>query len=358
MLTPTTILDERYRVDRKIGEGGFGAVYAGFHLRLGVPVAIKVLRFDVAQRADRLATFLDEGRLLTRLHHPHIVAALDLGVFEGGGITPLPYLVMEWVDGVTLAAHLASRGRALSIAEAWLLVEPLLEALAHAHAQRVVHRDLTPSNVMVIATASGALVPRVIDFGVAKLVAPDDVAGEGWTSTATPFAFTPAYAAEGDLEAGLRACSGQHADLGQVCDGTGLDGAWSIAAEKSGSLAAAICQLGALAAGADGPAQTRYASFGRLLGIAAQLANDLRALAPGARGKTDLLFRRPTLPLVFASCAGTDGVGAQPNPWSSGAAHFTWAVADTHRRRAMDLIPALTADDRCRVALASLLHVL
>ena len=160
------------------------------------------------------------------------------------------------------------------------------------------------------------------------------------------------------LEAGLRACSGQHADLGQVCDGTGLDGAWSIAAEKSGSLAAAICQLGALAAGADGPAQTRYASFGRLLGIAAQLANDLRALAPGARGKTDLLFRRPTLPLVFASCAGTDGVGAQPNPWSSGAAHFTWAVADTHRRRAMDLIPALTADDRCRVALASLLHVL
>lgn len=160
------------------------------------------------------------------------------------------------------------------------------------------------------------------------------------------------------LEAGLRACSGQHADLGQVCDGIGLDGAWSIAAEKSGSLAAAICQLGALAACADGPTQTLYARFGRLLGITAQLANDLRALAPGARGKTDLLFRRPTLPLVFASCAGTDGDDTQPDPWSSGAAHFTWAVADTHRRRAMDLIPALTADDRCRVALASLLHVL
>lgn len=160
------------------------------------------------------------------------------------------------------------------------------------------------------------------------------------------------------IEAGLRACCGQHADLGQVCDSTGLDGAWRIAAEKSGSLAAAICQLGALAAGADGPTQTLYARFGHLLGIAAQLANDLRALAPGARGKTDLLFRRPTLPLVFASCAGTGGAGAQPDPWSSGAAHFTWAVADTHRRRAMDLIPALTADDRCRAALASLLHVL
>ena len=68
------------------------------------------------------------------------------------------------------------------------------------------------------------------------------------------------------LEGGLRACCGQHADLGQVCDGTGLDGAWGIAAGKSGSLAAAICRLGALAGGADGPTQTLYARFGRLRG--------------------------------------------------------------------------------------------
>ncbi len=161
------------------------------------------------------------------------------------------------------------------------------------------------------------------------------------------------------LDAGLRACCGQHADLGLAYDsGTGLNDAWTITAAKSGSLAAGICRLGALAAGADAATQMQYARFGQLLGITAQLANDLRAVAPAASGKTDILLRRPTLPLVFASYTGIPLTGANADSWSSGATHFTWAVAETYRRRARNLIPTLTADHECRAGLASLLYVL
>jgi geranylgeranyl pyrophosphate synthase len=161
------------------------------------------------------------------------------------------------------------------------------------------------------------------------------------------------------LDAGLRACCGQHADLGLACDsGTGLDDAWNIAAAKSGSLAAGICRLGALAADADAATQRLYARFGQLLGITAQLANDLRAISPAASGKTDILLRRATLPLVFASCTDVPVTGVNVESWSFGAIHFTWAVAETYRRRALDLIPALTSNRKCRADLASLLHVL
>lgn len=195
----TGIIDGRYRVDGRVGKGGFGDVYAGLHLVLDVKVAIKVLRLGEGltadQRADLVTRFLDEGRLLTRLRHPNVVAAIDLGLLPAdadGAVSP--YLVMEWVEGETLAALLAAREAPLSLAEAWSLFEPLAEALAHAHGAGVVHRDLKPANVMVVNTGNGR-VPRVIDFGVAKLVAPDDLAGHGWTETTSTSPFTPAYAA-------------------------------------------------------------------------------------------------------------------------------------------------------------------
>ncbi len=197
MLRAPCILDGRYRVDRLVGEGGFGEVYAGLHLAFGAPIAVKVLRLGPADgpgtRGQHVDRFLDEGRLLTRLRHPNIVAAYDLGVVTDDG-AQCPYLVMEWVEGVTLREHLFAYGRALSPPEAWSIFEPLLAALAHAHAAHVVHRDLTPSNVMIVRATSGAFVPRVIDFGVAKAFAPDDLPGHA-TTTAAPNPFTPAYAA-------------------------------------------------------------------------------------------------------------------------------------------------------------------
>ena len=205
MLQTPGIVDGRYRVDRHVGEGGFGDVFAGFHLALGVPVAIKVLRVHEAltpeQRNELVSRFLDEGRVLTRLRHPNVVAALDLGLLppaHGGG-PAAPYLVMEWVEGQTLEEVMVARPGPFPLAEAWALFEPLIEALAHAHAAGVVHRDLKPANVMVLRDPTGNPVPRVIDFGVAKLMDPSEVVGQGWTETATRSPFTPAYAAPEQL---------------------------------------------------------------------------------------------------------------------------------------------------------------
>lgn len=189
------VLHDRYRLDRLVGQGGFGSVYAAVHLALDTAVAIKVLdihRFvEPDARAELVERFLDEGRVLTKLRHPNIVAALDLGVMESGE----PYLVLEWVEGRTLKDMLAARG-ALPLDVAWALFEPVLGALAFAHDARVVHRDLKPANVMVVESAGGEMAPRVIDFGIAKIVAPDDAPGSGITETLRgAYAHTPAYAA-------------------------------------------------------------------------------------------------------------------------------------------------------------------
>jgi len=164
------------------------------------------------------------------------------------------------------------------------------------------------------------------------------------------------------LEGGLRACSGQHADLAPADEHGGtLEGALAVASAKSGSLVAAICRLGALSGGADEQRQQLFAQFGSHLGIAAQLANDIAALAPAAVGKTDVALCRPTLPLAYAALPRTplpEDTDRCPDVWANRPAQYTWAVADTYRRLALELIPRLTADADARAALAALLHVL
>ncbi|APR87019.1 Serine/threonine protein kinase [Minicystis rosea] len=205
-----TLIDARYRVERAIGAGGFGTVYRAFHVGLGSPVALKVLKLPEGLGAERLADlvggFLEEGRTLKRLHHPNIVAALDVGLLPPDeAARELPYLVMEWCSGPTLKQALDVRGgRPMALEDAWRLFEPLLDAMAHAHAAGVAHRDLKPGNVILEPDRGGELKPRVIDFGIAKIVAPHETAGSGATQTvsgASPF--TPRYAAPEQL-AGAR----------------------------------------------------------------------------------------------------------------------------------------------------------
>jgi serine/threonine-protein kinase len=198
VLSVGRIIDGRYRVDRHVGQGGFGEVYAGLHLALGVPIAIKVLRIAEGasqdRRAEAIERFMMEGRLLVRLRHPNIVSVLDLGILQEGEAPPAAYLVMEWVEGVTLRRHLDAGRRPLPVAEAMQVFDPLAAAVAHAHAANIVHRDLTPNNVMIVRDASGAPVPRVIDFGMAKEIAPETAARTSWSQSTTSSAFTPAYA--------------------------------------------------------------------------------------------------------------------------------------------------------------------
>ncbi len=194
-----TTIDGRYRIDHVVGEGGFGCVYAARHLALDVRVALKVLKVgsDVGldARLSLVDRFLEEARVLTRLKHPHVVSALDLGTLATRPDAPsTPYLVMEWCEGITLRDVLEERGP-LPLRDAYTIAERLADALGHAHEMGVVHRDVKPSNVMMIG-AGDATTPRLIDFGIAKIADPSDLAPTGATVTATGVrAFTPAYAA-------------------------------------------------------------------------------------------------------------------------------------------------------------------
>ena len=171
------LLERKYRVDRRAAEGGFGVVYAGHHVGLDTPIAIKVLKrsphLDADAWADVVSQFVMEAKTIAKLRHPAVVSVID------AGITPmedypegLPWMVMEWLDGETLADDLARRrekgGR--SRAETFAILRPVVEALAEAHEAGIVHRDLKPSNIMLLSGKRGPSA-RVLDFGIAKIVA-------------------------------------------------------------------------------------------------------------------------------------------------------------------------------------------
>ncbi len=203
-----TLLDKRYRVDQPIGVGGFATVYSGFHLTLSAPVAIKVLHLavlaDAELRADVLDSFIEEARLVTRLRHDHVVRTLDQGLFHDESGHPTPYLVLEWCGDESLRQHLeARRGKPLPLEDAYAIVADIADGMAHAHKQGVVHRDLKPGNVMLARNHDGTMVPRIIDFGIAKVFEGEDGQAGNQTMTKSAGKFTPAYAAPEQL-AGLR----------------------------------------------------------------------------------------------------------------------------------------------------------
>jgi serine/threonine protein kinase len=186
------IIDRKYRVDRLVAEGGFGVVYAGWHLGLESPIAIKVLKRTPGIAAedwtDRLLQFLDEAKTLAKLRHPHIVTVLDAGTMDFGGADGgLPWMVLEWLEGTTLREDLESRRRmsGRSPAECLALLRPVLEAIGDAHAAGIVHRDLKPSNIM-LTPRWGGMTARVLDFGIAKmLVGTERERGNASGNTAT-----------------------------------------------------------------------------------------------------------------------------------------------------------------------------
>ncbi|MFO0554188.1 MAG: protein kinase [Polyangiaceae bacterium] len=198
-LAPGSILEGRYRLNRKVGEGGHGVVFSGYHLTLDQPLAIKVVRL-VDERGslvgDRAARFLDEARTLSKLRHSNIVRVLDVGVHLGGegGFTQA-WLVMEWCGSRTLRDDLKARaGAPRSVEETWALLAPLVEAVAHAHKKGVIHRDIKPSNIMLVSEPGNTESARLIDFGIAKSL-PLPQAGNRWTHSTGPKVFTPGYAA-------------------------------------------------------------------------------------------------------------------------------------------------------------------
>jgi serine/threonine-protein kinase len=158
-----TLVDERYRLDRLIGEGASAWVFAGHDARLDRFVAVKLLKPDENSRqAETQRRFLSEGRTLAKLVHPNVVPVYDAGV-TGEGFS---FLVMELCEAGTLEAELFRR-EVLGAEETVELLFPLLGALACAHDRRIVHRDIKPANI-VLAAENGERCAKLLDFGIAK----------------------------------------------------------------------------------------------------------------------------------------------------------------------------------------------
>jgi beta-lactam-binding protein with PASTA domain/predicted Ser/Thr protein kinase len=169
-MTTPRLLGGRYEVGRLLGRGGMAEVHLGHDTRLSRPVAIKLLRSDLARDPSFLARFRREAQSAAGLNHASIVAVYDSGedrVTESGGASvPVPYIVMEYVEGQTLRELLNTRSP-LDPAEAARITEGVLDALAYSHRMGIVHRDIKPANVMI--GARGEI--KVMDFGIARAVA-------------------------------------------------------------------------------------------------------------------------------------------------------------------------------------------
>jgi len=158
------VLDERYVLEAVLGEGGLGRVYRGRHLKLGRPVAVKVLLEEFRQASDVVQRFEREAQALSALHHPNIVTVIDSGVSDG-----LLFLVMELVEGEDLDAVVEREG-ALPIERAVGILTQVLRSLAYAHDKGVIHRDLKLGNVHVRPMPDGSEHVEVLDFGLAKFL--------------------------------------------------------------------------------------------------------------------------------------------------------------------------------------------
>src|SRR5437879_5979199 len=163
-MTQPRLLGDRYELDGVVGRGGMAEVYRARDIRLDRIVAVKTLREDLARDQTFQARFRREAQSAASLIHPSIVAVYDTGE-DMVGPTPVPYIVMEYVDGRTLRDLLRDDRRLLPD-RALEITDGVLRALDYSHKNGIVHRDIKPGNVMLTRTGE----VKVMDFGIARAV--------------------------------------------------------------------------------------------------------------------------------------------------------------------------------------------
>ena len=159
-----------YFIERLIGSGGMGHVYKALHTKLECPVALKIVRRELLSSSAMALRFQREARAASRLRHPNVVGVTDFGEAEDG----TPFMVMEYVTGENLS-RLIAREAPLKEARVAHIGGQILSALALAHANGILHRDLKPENIMIESRRDLPDSVKVLDFGIAKLLATDEV---------------------------------------------------------------------------------------------------------------------------------------------------------------------------------------
>src|SRR3954447_24750351 len=164
-----TLISERYRLDERIGSGGMSTVYRAFDETLERWVAIKLMHRSLSDDPLQHERFRREARAVARLSHPHVVTVIDAGDDDGH-----PYIVFEYVEGETLKARI-KRTDGLPVVEAVAYAIEIARALACAHEQRLVHRDVKPQNVLIDPEGRA----KVTDFGIARSLELDGLTAAG-----------------------------------------------------------------------------------------------------------------------------------------------------------------------------------
>ncbi len=160
------LLDDRYAIERVLGSGGMGKVYAAVHLITGQRFAIKMLHPQMINDDEARRRFEREAKVVSTIDHPHIVELYDFGRTPNGA----PFLVMEYMEGATLRTFLGKlTGGAMPVNQAVLIALQMAQALQHVHERGVVHRDVKPDNIQLEVDSAQNMIAKLFDFGIARI---------------------------------------------------------------------------------------------------------------------------------------------------------------------------------------------
>lgn len=189
-----SVIDQRYRVERLLGEGGMGTVYEVLHVSLGRRFALKALRRDLAFEAELCARFLQEARAAAHIAHANVVQITDFGTLPSGQA----YFVMELLQGTSLRDLIRALGP-IPPTQALDIIRQVAEALGAAHAAGIIHRDLKPDNIHVAPLPQDRWAVKVLDFGLAKVAGASKLTKKGIVF-GTPHYMSPEQAAGDPLD--------------------------------------------------------------------------------------------------------------------------------------------------------------
>ena len=182
-----TTVAGRYKILKKLGEGGMGVVYLAEHVFIEKKVAIKILSEDFARKADLVTRFMQEAKAASKIGHENIIDITDFGETASGSV----FFVMEFLDGGDLAHTIRETG-ALELNRTVLIMNQICRALGAAHGKGIIHRDLKPENIYLVEREGRADFVKILDFGIAKISSLDNEGGARLTRTGMIFG-TPEY---------------------------------------------------------------------------------------------------------------------------------------------------------------------